>query len=622
MLNGYAGNIARINLTEGAISVQELEEAIAKKYLGGKGLGAYLLYNHLKPHTDPYDPQNILIFITGPLTGTSFPAVSRSAVITRSPMTGTFLDSYSGGFFGPHMRFSGYDGFVIQGKAEKPSYILVEKDKITIRGAEHLWGMSASETERRLKEELGQGEKVRISVTAIGQAGENLVRFANIINARRAYGRGGAGAVMGSKNLKAVVVRGDGEIQIADEKGFKEVAKRCRKKIAEHPLTKKGGTFPTEGTMMTVHLTQETGTLPSRNWQENTSEFATEIGADAFLRHFLRPQACFACPIGCSRETKAIVDGVEYLTEGPEYETIYAFGSNCDVKDPEVIIVADKLCDDYGMDTISCGAAIGFAMECFEKGLMTEKDTAGIPLSFGNGDALLDLIHLIAKREGIGHLLSEGVKKASEKIPGSSDFAMHVKGLELPGYDPRGMKGQSLTYALSDRGGCHLRSNTIRTELLGIPKPYDRYGYGEKPEMVRELQLNYATFDSLIACVFGAFAISMEDYADAVSALTGWSFNSGDLRLIAERAWNLTRLFNAREGFTKAHDTLPERLFTQPSTKGPSKGQVVDRAAFEQMRDAYYQVVGWDRDTGMPTDEKLKALGIEDLRRTRKKSSQ
>lgn len=332
------------------------------------------------------------------------------------------------------------------------------------------------------------------------------------------------------------------------------------------------------------------------------------------MKYIVRPQACFACPIGCSRETKAKIGDMEYLTEGPEYETIYALGSNCDIKAPEVIIAADKLCDDYGMDTISCGVAIGFAMECFEKGLISKKETGGLELSFGNGDALLEAIHLMAKREGIGRLLSEGVKIASEKIGGSSAFAMHVKGLELPGYDPRGMKGQSLTYALSDRGGCHLRSNTIRTELLGIPRVYERYGYEEKPEMIRDLQLNYATFDSLIACVFGAFAISIEDYADAVSAVTGMSIHFEELRLIAERAWNLTRLFNVREGFTRKDDTLPARLFSQPSTKGPSKGQVVDREAFEKMLDEYYEVVGWDRETGVPTDEKLTELGIEDLK--------
>jgi aldehyde:ferredoxin oxidoreductase len=613
MLSGYAGRIAWIDLTDETISVQELEEDIARKYLGGKGLGAYLLYGHLPPHTSPYDPENILIFITGPLSGTVFPAASRSAVITKSPLTGTFLDSYSGGFFGPHMKRSGYDAFVIVGKARNPSYLLVEDGKISIRGAGHLWGLSTSETQNCLKEALKQENGERISIATIGQAGEKLVRFSNIINDQRAYGRGGTGAVMGSKNLKAVVLRGNRKTPLAYEEAFKAVVRRCREKIAAHPLTKKGGSFPRVGTMMALDLTQETGTLPSRNWQENTSQHAVAINADAFEKHIVRTRACFACPIGCSRDAKATREGVEYITEGPEYETMYAFGSNCDVKEPEVIIAADKLCDEYGVDTISCGGVIAFAMECYEKGLISEKDTGGIDLSFGNGDALLEVIHLIAKREGIGQLLSEGVKMASGKVKGSSEFAVHVKGMELPGYDPRGMKGQSLTYALSDRGGCHLRSNTLRTELLGVPRVIDRYAYEEKAEMVRDLQLNYAVFDSLIACVFGAYAIAVEDYADALSAITGWSVTPKELRLIAERAWNLTRLFNAREGFTRKDDTLPERLFTQPSTKGPSKGQVVDKASFEGMLDEYYDIVGWDRRTGKPTPDKLRELGIEEL---------
>jgi aldehyde:ferredoxin oxidoreductase len=365
--------------------------------------------------------------------------------------------------------------------------------------------------------------------------------------------------------------------------------------------------------MMTVDLTQETGTLPTKNWQENTFEYATEINGDAFLQHKVRPRACFACPIGCSRDMKASLGEVDYITEGPDYETIFAFGSNCEIKDTKVIIAADQLCDDYGMDSISCGGVIGFAMECFEKGLITKKDTGGIDLSFGNGEAVIQAIHLIAKKEGIGQILSEGVKIASEKIEGSSAFAMHVKGLDLPGYDPRGMKGQGLTYALSDRGACHVRSNTIRTDLLGIPQPIDRYAYEGKAQMVRDLQLNYATYDSLIACIFGAFAISLDDYADALRTLTGWSITPVELRSIAERAWNLTRLFNVREGFTRKDDTLPERLFTQASTRGPSKGQVVDKDSFERMLDEYYQIVGWDRSTGIPTKEKLIELGIENL---------
>ena len=356
---------------------------------------------------------------------------------------------------------------------------------------------------------------------------------------------------------------------------------------------------------MTVDLTQETGTFPTRNWQENTFDHATEINGEAFLRHHVRPRACFACPIGCSRDTKASIGGVEFVTEGPDYETIYAFGSNCAVKDTEVIIAADKLCDEYGMDTISCGGVIAFAMECFEKGLISAQQAGGIDVSFGNGDAVIELIHLIARRQGIGELLCEGVKVASEKIGGSSLFAMHVKGLDLPGYDPRGMKGQALTYALADRGGCHVRSNTLRTELLGIPQGIDRYAYEGKSAMVRELQLNYATFDCLIACLFGAFAITLQDCAEALCSLTGWAMTVEELRSVAERTWNLTRLFNVREGFTREDDTLPARLFTEASTRGPSGGQVVDRDAFEGMLNEYYEIVGWDRTTGIPTSEKL-----------------
>jgi aldehyde:ferredoxin oxidoreductase len=364
------------------------------------------------------------------------------------------------------------------------------------------------------------------------------------------------------------------------------------------------------GTMMTVDVTHHTGTLPTRNWQENHFAHAEKINGDAFLKYAVRSRSCYGCPIGCSQDTQATIGGKTYVTEGPDYETIFSFGSNCDIRDPEVVIAADRLCDDYGMDTISCGGVIGFAMECFEKGLITKAETGGIDLSFGKGDALLAVIHQIAGKEGIGRILSQGVKRASEKIEGSGPFAMHVKGLELPGYDPRGMKGQSLTYALSDRGGCHVRSNTLRTELLGLPEPIDRYAYDNKADMVRKLQLTYAALDSVITCVFGAFAITPSDYAEAISALTGWDFTAEELMTVAERAWNLTRLFNVREGFKRRDDTLPERLFTESSTMGPSKDQLVDREAFERMLDEYYEGAGWDLKTGKPLEAKLKDLGI------------
>jgi aldehyde:ferredoxin oxidoreductase len=607
MLHGYAGRIGWIDLGEGTVKIDRLEEEIARKYLGGKGLGAYLLYTHLAPGTDPLDPSNVMIFLNGPLTGTHFPAVSRSGVVTKSPQTGAFLDSYSGGSFGSRLKWAGFDGLVIRGKARSPSYLLVEDGSVSIRDAGDLWGLTTSGTEERLRRAHSSGG--RMSVASIGPAGENLVRFANIINERRAHGRGGAGAVMGSKNLKAIAVRGGGKPRLADEEGFNDVVRRCREKLAAHPMTGKGGLFPRMGTMMTVDVTQKTGTLPTRNWQENVFADAEKINGEAFLDYAVRPRSCFSCPIGCSRDTKATVGQAEYVTEGPDYETIYAFGSNCGISDPGAIIAADRLCDDLGLDTISCGAAVGFAMECAEKGLLP-REYAGIDPRFGDSGLLPEIIRSIAERTGIGELLSEGVKRASERMAGSGPYAMHVKGLELPGYDPRGMKGQGLTYAVSDRGGCHVRANTLRTELLGIPKPVDRFTYEGKAQMARTLQMNIAAYDSIISCLFGSFAVTLEDYAGAISAATGWNMTPEELLKVAERAWNLSRLFNCREGFGRKDDTLPERLFVQPSTAGPSSGQVVDRPSFEKMLDEYYESMGWNKETGVPTEAKLIELGL------------
>jgi len=609
-MNGYTGKIGWVDLTSGEVRAEKLTEEVARKYLGGKGLGAYLLYRNLSPHTDPYDHANLLIFTAGPLTGTPFPCVARAGVITKSPMSGTFLDSYAGGMFGPALKYAGYDALVIKGKARKPVYILLDNEKISLGDASSLWGLSASETQKRLRTEVKKGKKERMGVAAIGPAGENLVRFSGIVTEKRIFGRGGAGAVMGSKNLKAVVAKGAKEVTVFDRAAFKEAAKGCQEKIAAHPLTKKGGVFPRIGTIMTVDLTQETGTLPTRNWKENQFQDFARIDGNGFTPFITRPRACYLCPIGCSRDTKGVVGGEEYVTEGPDYETIFAFGPNLGIGDPNVIIAADNLCDEYGMDTISCGTVIGFAMECAEKGVISKEDLP-LDLSFGNGDAVLAMVHLIGKREGIGHLLAEGVMRASAGIEGSSDFAMHVKGLEPPGYDPRGMKGQGLSYALSDRGACHVRANTIRTELLGLPVKIDRYAYEGKAAMVAELQLSYTMFDCLIGCSFGGLAITPDDYVAGLRALTGWSFTTEELRTITQRVWALTRLFNSREGFTRKDDTLPKRLFTEASTSGPSKGQIVDRHAFDTMLDEYYDIVGWEKGTGIPTDARLNELGLE-----------
>lgn len=611
-MNGYTGKILWVDLTSKVSEIFELSEDILRKFLGGKGLGAYLLYKNLKPKTDPYSSQNLLIFVTGLLSGTSFPCVARGGVVTKSPLTETFLDSYAGGIFAHTIKNAGYDAIVLTGRSDRPVFLAIEEDKISINDASSLWGLTSIETEKRLLNIFRTNKNERIGIATIGPAGESLVRFSGIMTENRIFGRGGAGAVMGSKNLKAVVVKGNKEVEIYDQKKFKEIAKIGQERIASHPMTKRGGPFPRYGTMHTIDVTQETGTLPTRYWRENTFDHAHNINGDSFTQYIIKSRSCSFCPIGCSRDTKAIYGGKEYITEGPEYETIYAFGSNLGIDDPRIIIVADQLCDQYGMDTISCGNVIGFAMQCLEKNLL-KRDDFGLDLYFGDGDSVIKMIHLIGKREGIGDLLAEGVKRASLKIEGSSKFAMHIKGLELPGYDPRGMKGQALTYALSDRGACHLRSNTLRTELLGLPTRIDRYAYEGKPKMVAELQLTYVMYDCLISCIFGGIAITNEDYVNAISAVTGWSFSAEELRLITERVWTLSRLFNCREGFERKDDTLPSRLFFEPSSIGPSKGEVVDRNSFEKMLDEYYEIVGWDKNTGKPTDGRLKELGLDSL---------
>ncbi len=608
-MKGYAGKIAYVDLTTKRVATEELPEETARKYLGGKGLGAYLLYKHLQPGTDPYDPLNMLIFVAGPITGTTFPCSGRGAVVTRSPMTGTFLDSYAGGSFGPCLKYAGYDALVVTGKAESPAYIAVDNGDISIKDAAHLWGSTTIHAEQRLREGLKGEKKGRISAAVIGPAGERLVRYGNIFSEGRAFGRGGAGAVMGSKNLKAVVLKGSGKVEIADEERLRGIISRVQKTISEHPQTKRDGVFPRIGTMMTVDVTHATGTLPTRNWKENTFAHAGEVNADAFLPFKKQARACYMCPIGCSRIIETSHGGRIYENEGPEYETMYAFGPHCEIRDPAVINAADMLCEEYGMDTISCGVTIGFAMECYERGLLTNNETGGIDCSFGNGEAVMALVHSIGKKEGLGAVLAEGTKRASEKIAGSSDFALHVKGLELPGYDPRGMKGQGLTYAVADRGACHVRSNTLRTELL-IPGA-NRYTYEGKALMVSDLQLTYVIYDMLISCAFGGFAITAPDYSDAVAAITGWSFTEEELRTTAQRVRTLIRLFNVREGFGRKDDTLPERLFREPSSTGPSAGQLVDRTAVEQMLDDYYRSVGWDKTTGAPTPERLRELGLE-----------
>lgn len=598
--HGDANAFARIDLSSGKVDALDLGPDSMRRWIGGKALAARLLHEELPPGADPVGEENVLALLAGPLTGTGFPAASRCCLATRSPLTGTFSDSYCGGKIGPYLRRTGWGGVLIRGRAESPVYALIEAGRITLRPAGHMRGMTTQETARQVRSEWP--DRKRLTVAAIGPAGENLVPMANVINGGRAFGRGGIGAVFGAKNLKAVAVVDGERIEPAQKDRFETVVKGVRRRLREHPSTKPGGDWNRYGTRMTLALTRITGSLPHLNWQENGLEASAALEAEAFEPLILRSAGCLGCPIACSRISRAEVRGRPYETEGPEYETIYAFGPNLGIYRPEIVVAADHLCSAYGLDTISTGVTIGMAMECRERGLLLpgSGDEAG-DLTFGDGAATLEAIQRIAYRRGVGDLLARGARSAAEEIPGAAGLSMTVKGLELPGYDPRGMKGQSLTYALADRGGCHLRSSTLGPELMGHPPGHDRKGYEGKAELVEQLQLDKIVFNTLPVCLFAGIVIRAEDGAGAASALTGHEVTVEGLRSVARTTRDLIRRINAREGFGSKDDTLPARLFEEGSTRGASRDEVVDHGRFLAMREAYYRRVGWDPETGNPT---------------------
>jgi len=558
---GYNGKILRIDLTKKKISSEILDKKEILGYIGGRGLGIKKLYEN-KRKIDPLSPENLLIFMTGPLTGfTPFSAFYN--LTTKSPLTGTCLSSHSGGLFGPELKFSGFDGIIIKGKSDKPCYILIDNE-VDIRDASDLWGKDCKETTDILEKEH------RGKVVCIGQAGENLVRFASLMNDRdRALGRGGAGAVCGSKNLKAIVVRRNKRIdtfmEIGDEfKKALEIVKVKSKNLKKY------------GTSSVMDITNSLGVLPTRNFNDGEFEYAESINGDSLLKNLVKKKACFLCPIGCSNVTKT--DNI--ITEGPEYETLCSFGSNIGNSDIKAIIRANDLCNRFGLDTISCGNTIAFAMELSEKRMIDEK------IEWGDMDTVFSLIEKIAKREGIGDLLSQGTKRVSEKV-GGKEFAIHVKGMDLPAYDPRGSIGMALSYAISNRGACHLRSSAYAYELF--TSKYDRFSY-EKSKLVKELQEIMAVVDSLLLCKFGArsaYGNSFKEFERLLKMITGMDFNTSK---IGERIINLERLYNFEEGFSMKDDTLPERFFTDKT----SRGYVIDRKKFKKMIDEYYKLSSWE----------------------------
>ena len=613
-MSGFMGKILRVNLTSGEISEEPLPKQEARKFLGGSGLATKYLFDELKPGVDPLGPENKLIYMTGPLSGTISPSSGRFSAVTKSPQTGFWGSSNSGGRWGLDIKKSGFDGIIIEGAAAKPVLLVIDDGKAVLRNAEDLWGKSVKETTGLIKDSLGKS----FNVSCIGVAGENLVKYAAIMNdVHRALGRCGMGAVMGSKRLKAIAVTGTNKISIADKEAFKEAAKTASDFVSESLLKM---TLEVFGTNMVLDLVNVKGGLPTRNWQSGSCTYTDNINGPAINEKILTgKKACFSCPIACGRLSEVKSGKYACKGEGPEYESVGAFGPMCDVDDLEAITYAHLLCNEYGLDTVSAGSTIAFAMECYEKGILTKTETDGLELSFGDADVVVELIHKIARREGIGDLLAEGTKRAAEKLgQGSDRFAMQVKGLELPAYDCRATKITGLGFATANRGGDHITAYVQGPTFLEIPfliveESTIEDAMVENPaeaRVVKDMEDALTVFDSIGCCKFMGMALMAEDVVPIIAGATGWDFDESEMRLAGERIFNLARAFNVREGCTRADDTLPKRLLEEPLSDGPAQGQVVD---LDPLLDAYYEFRGWDKATGRPTDVKLKELGLDGL---------
>ncbi|MGD9321598.1 MAG: aldehyde ferredoxin oxidoreductase family protein, partial [Desulfobacteraceae bacterium] len=514
--------LLRIDLTQKRLREEEVDPSLIFKFLGGRGLGAKILFDELKPSTNSLSAENKLLFLAGPLIGTGAPWCVKYTVMTKSPLSETILMSLAGGFFGPGLRRSGYDVLIIEGRSEEPVYLSIQNGKAEFREASHLWGMNTEECQESIKEELGTP---RLEIACIGPAGERSVRMACIISGKRAAGRGGAGAVMGSKNLKAIAVNGERKVPIAEPEKFRELQMAIRKKVPEIDRLKVFGKYGTPKNLVLVH---ERGLFPTRNFQGELFEGIDQVNHLEQQKRVIRPVTCHDCPVACGNLTQA-ADGPykDITTEGPEYETFWAFGAECGNTSIDAIIAADRLCDQLGLDTISTGNCIAFAMECVEKGLLRE-ELEGLELKFGNHGAMVEMIRRIGYREGIGDLLAEGVRRASEKIDkGAQDFAMHVKGLELAAYDPRGAKGMGIEYATSPRGGCHERG-LISRETFGAPPHMDPLSIKGKGAVAKETQDETALLDALGVCVFPPHndGMDMNELAQLVSCTLGKSWTS------------------------------------------------------------------------------------------------
>ena len=597
---GWIGTILRVNLTEGTIKKEALDMEAAKKFLGCRGLGVYYYTKEVEPGVDALGPKNNLIFATGALTGTMGTSTGRYEVISRAPLTGTLAASNSGGYWGPELKYAGYDMIILEGQSEKPVYLDIYNSRVTLKDASDLWGLDVPKTTAAILSKSDPDTKV----ACIGPAGENQVLMAAIMNdEHRAAGRSGVGAVMGSKKLKAIAVRGTNGVKIGDKEKFLKAVRDSRKLLFDNGVTSAG--LPIYGTNVLVNILNSVGSLPTRNFRESYFETADKIGGESLTAERLhRNKACASCVIGCGRvawsEGKFAGEG-----EGPEYETAWSFGSDCGIDDLDLVNKANFMCNELGLDTITMGATIAAAMELYEMGVLS-KEAAGCELKFGNSEAVVALIEATAYRKGFGDELAEGSYRLADKY-GHVEVSMTCKKQEMPAYDPRGIQGIGLNYATSNRGGCHVRGYTISPEVLGLPEKLDQQSIKEKPVWVKAFQDLTSAVDSAGMCLFTTFALGAPAIAAQISGATGVDYTPEDIAAVGERVYNMERMYNINVGFTKADDTLPDRMLHEPIPSGPMKGHV---SRLDEMLPEYYAARGWD-ENGVPTEAKLQELGLK-----------
>ncbi len=612
MQKAYMNKFLYVDLGTGDIKTIPLTDQMKADYIGGKGFGARILFDLVPFGVDPLSKDNILMFMTGPLTGTCAPSM-RGCVVTKSPLTGTFLDSYFGGSFAPEIKYAGFDGIIIYGKAKKPVYLWINDDKVELRSAEKIWGMDALEANHAVKKDIGDDT---VKAATIGQAGERSILFSLISTEyNRQAGRGGAGAVMGSKNLKAVAVRGTKLVEVFDKDKFK---KSCIKANKDLDNSEDVQALKATGTAFAVDFANETGMLPHKNYKYGTYDKASDLADKGQSKHlWLGSASCMGCPIHCS-QMGAVRTG-KYkgiITDIVEYESAAIMGSNLDISDVRAVAHLVKLCDRYGLDSMSTGSVIGFAMEAAQKGIIDSPE--GVELKFGSAKAAEYIIHAIIDQKdplGLGKLLAKGVKRASKELgKEAKDIATHVKGLESPAWGPRGAAAMGLALMTADRGGCHQRAFPIAYEVGGVEwegKAVDPLSTKGKAGMLYQLQNYQAGTDTLVKCDFGGFGISPETYAELLSAAIGKEIEPDLFEKTGERIWNITKLFNLRHGIDASMDKLSKRFTDEPVPDGPGKGHKISEQDQEYMRLDYYKKRGWN-EKGKPSLETMKRLNIDE----------